>query len=98
MTKRKAAPPPPPEPEEPELKNALFRVRPEAKRAFDILRAEQGSRSGPRLIAEALDMLFERYGKPKIGFPSSVAPEFHPQIAPPRPSFMPQRQSTKRKA
>jgi len=58
-----------PEPAEPELRNALFRMKPEAKRAFDILRAEQGSRSGPRLIAEAMDLLLKKYGKPPIGFP-----------------------------
>jgi len=58
-----------PEPDESDLRNALFRLKPEAKRAFDILRAEQGSRSGPRLIAEAIDLLLVKYGKKKIGFP-----------------------------
>ena len=57
------------EPEETVLKNALFRMKPEAKRAFDILRAEQGPRSGPRLISEAIDLLLKKYGKKPIGFP-----------------------------
>lgn len=58
-----------PEPGETDLRNALFRLKPEAKRAFDILRAEEGSRSGPRLIAEAIDLLLKKYGKKPIGFP-----------------------------
>jgi hypothetical protein len=51
------------------LVNKMFRLKPEAVRAFDILKAEQGSRSGPRLIAEAIDLLLVKYGKKKIGFP-----------------------------
>ena len=58
-----------PEADESQLRNALFRLKPEAKRAFDILKAEQGSRSGPRLIAEAIDLLLTKYGKEPIGFP-----------------------------
>ena len=54
------------EPEEPGLVNKMFRLRPEAIRAFDILKAEQGSRSGPRLAAEAIDLLLMKYGKPPI--------------------------------
>jgi len=72
MTQKKQQPEKPAsEADDPEidLRNALFRLKPEAKRAFDILRAEQGSRSGPRLIAEAIDLLLIKYGKKKIGFP-----------------------------
>jgi hypothetical protein len=51
------------------LQNKMFRLKPEAIRAFDILKAEQGARSGPRLIAEAVDLLLVKYGKKKIGYP-----------------------------
>ena len=51
------------------LRNKLLSLKPEAIRAFDILKAEQGPRSGPRLAAEAIDLLLAKYGKPPIGFP-----------------------------
>jgi hypothetical protein len=51
------------------LQNKLLSLKPEAVRAFDILKAEQGPRSGPRLAAEAIDLLLVKYGKPPIGFP-----------------------------
>jgi hypothetical protein len=48
-----------------------FRVTPEAARQFDLLKAEletdaNGKNKGPILIAEALNMLFKKYGKPPI--------------------------------
>jgi hypothetical protein len=49
------------------LENKLFRVTEEARRAFDMLRGEVGPRSGPRLIAEAIDLLLLRYGKHPVG-------------------------------
>ena len=52
-----------------QLGNKMFRLTPLAARAFDILKAEQGPRSGPRLIAEAIDLLLEKYGKEPIGSP-----------------------------
>ena len=43
-----------------------FRMTPEAARAFNLLAAQlysgEGPRPGPDLIAEALNMLFEKYG------------------------------------
>jgi|BogFormECP12_OM1_1039635.scaffolds.fasta_scaffold06482_4 hypothetical protein len=56
-------------PEESQLENKMFRLKPAAIRAFDILKAEQGARSGPRLMAEAVDLLLKKYGKKPIGFP-----------------------------
>jgi hypothetical protein len=47
-----------------------FRLKPEAARQFDMLKAEvsgQNSKDkGPVLIAEALNLLFEKYGKPPV--------------------------------
>ena len=47
-----------------------FRVKPEAARQFDVLKAEaegvHGKDKGPALIAEALNLLFEKYGKPPV--------------------------------
>jgi hypothetical protein len=43
-----------------------FRVKPEAARQFDMLKAEvsgNGKDKGPALIAEALNLLFKKYGK-----------------------------------
>ena len=62
-----------PEVEEP-LRSRLidkhFRVTPEAARAFNLLAAQQysgeGPRPGPALIAEALNMLFEKYGMDQV--------------------------------
>jgi hypothetical protein len=51
------------------FQNKLLSLKPEAVRAFDILKAEQGPRSGPRLAAEAIDLLLAKYGKPPVGFP-----------------------------
>ena len=52
------------------LKKAGFLVTPEALRQFTILKAEQGrddpKNIGPALIAEALNLLFKKYGKPPI--------------------------------
>ena len=47
-----------------------FRIKPEAARQFDMLKAEVSGRNGkdkgPALIAEALNLLFEKYGKPLV--------------------------------
>jgi hypothetical protein len=47
-----------------------FRLKPEAARQFDILKAEvegaKGKDKGPALIAEALNLLFAKYGKPPV--------------------------------
>ncbi|MGE3537297.1 MAG: hypothetical protein AB7N91_07640 [Candidatus Tectimicrobiota bacterium] len=46
-----------------------FRVKPEAARQFDMLKAEvsgNGKDKGPALIAEALNLLFKQYGKPPV--------------------------------
>ena len=47
-----------------------FRVTPEAARAFNLLAAQQysgeGPRPGPALIAEALNLLFEKYGVEQV--------------------------------
>jgi hypothetical protein len=47
-----------------------FRIKPEAARQFDVLKAEVAGRNGkdkgPMLIAEALNLLFEKYGKPQV--------------------------------
>jgi hypothetical protein len=47
-----------------------FRIKPEAARQFDVLKAEvegvHGKDKGPALIAEALNLLFEKYGKPPV--------------------------------
>jgi hypothetical protein len=47
-----------------------FRVKPEAARQFDMLKAESGGENGkdkgPALIAEALNLLFKKHGKPPI--------------------------------
>lgn len=47
-----------------------FRVKPEAARQFDVLKAEisgkNGKDKGPALIAEALNLLFKKYGKPPL--------------------------------
>ena len=46
-----------------------FRIKPEAARQFDVLKAEvtgNGKDKGPALIAEALNLLFKKYGKPPV--------------------------------
>jgi hypothetical protein len=46
-----------------------FRIKPEAARQFDMLKAEvsgNGKDKGPALIAEALNLLFKKYGKPPV--------------------------------
>ena len=47
-----------------------FRVTPEAARAFNLLAAQQysgeGPRPGPALVAEALNLLFEKYGMEEV--------------------------------
>jgi hypothetical protein len=47
-----------------------FRIKPEAARQFDMLKVEvegvNGKDKGPALIAEALNLLFEKYGKPQV--------------------------------
>ena len=51
------------------FQNKMFRLAREAVQAFDILKAKQGARSGPRLMAEAVDLLLEKYGEQPVGFP-----------------------------
>jgi hypothetical protein len=41
----------------------LISLKPEIALAYDILKARQGPRSGPRLADEAVEMLLERYGE-----------------------------------
>ena len=47
-----------------------FRLKPEAARQFEMLKAEvegvNGKDKGPALIAEALNLLFAKYGKPSV--------------------------------
>jgi hypothetical protein len=47
-----------------------FRLKPEAARQFEVLKAEvegvNGKDKGPALIAEALNLLFAKYGKPPV--------------------------------
>jgi hypothetical protein len=46
-----------------------FRVKPDAARQFDMLKAEvsgNGKDKGPTLIAEALNLLFKKYGKSPV--------------------------------
>ena len=45
-----------------------FLIKPEAAQMFNILAAEggYGKSAGPELIAEALNMLFKKYGKPPV--------------------------------
>jgi hypothetical protein len=47
----------------------LLTLKPEAVIAFNVLKAEQGARSGPRLAAEAIDLLLKKYGKSPVGWP-----------------------------
>jgi hypothetical protein len=55
---------------EPKLITKGFRVSREAAHQFNMLCAEMGKddpkNAGPRLIAEALNDLFKKYGKPPI--------------------------------
>jgi hypothetical protein len=54
----------------PKLKKAGFLVHPEALKQFDILRAELAGddrrNAGPKLMHEALNLLFQKHGKPVI--------------------------------
>jgi len=44
-----------------------FQVTPEGAQQFDMLKAELGpGRKGPELIAEALNLLFDKYKKPPV--------------------------------
>ena len=47
-----------------------FRLKPEAARQFHMLKAEIGGENGkdkgPALIAEALNLLFKKHGKPPV--------------------------------
>jgi hypothetical protein len=47
----------------------LLTLKPETVKAFNMLKAEEGPRSGPRLAAEAMDLLLKKYGKPPVGWP-----------------------------
>ena len=54
----------------PKLKKAGFLVHPQALKQFDILRAELAGddrrNAGPRLMHEALNLLFQKHGKPIV--------------------------------
>lgn len=54
--------------EKPDLVLKGFHITPEAARQFDILKAEvgEGRYKGTELIAEALNLLFKKYGKPEV--------------------------------
>ena len=61
------------EPDNPVKKKLIdkhFRVTPEAARAFNLLAAQvysgEGPRPGPALIAEALNLLFGKYGMDQV--------------------------------
>ena len=56
------------------LENKLFRLSADHITAFDVLKAKQGPRSGPRLIAEAIDLLLVKYGEKPIGSARPVKP------------------------
>ena len=61
-----AAPvPAPPVAHAEERKPAMFRVRPQAKKQFAIL-ARELDRTEQDLIAEAMNLVFDKYGKPRI--------------------------------
>jgi hypothetical protein len=47
--------------------NKMFRLSAEAVQAFEILKAKQGPRSGPRLAGEAIDLLLQHYGEKPAG-------------------------------
>lgn len=64
MALKKTVARPASEPEKVQRENKLFRLNPDLSRAFDILKAEQGPHSGPRLADEALTLLLRKYGKP----------------------------------
>jgi hypothetical protein len=53
-----------------QLRKAGFLVHPKALQQFDVLKAELAGENrrniGPRLLNEALNLLFEKYGKPLI--------------------------------
>jgi hypothetical protein len=53
--------------EEPGYVNKMFRLRPDAVQAFEILKAKQGPRSGPRLAAEMVDLLLIEHGEKPVG-------------------------------
>jgi hypothetical protein len=55
--------------ENPKLEGKMFRLKREAIVAFDILKARQGPRSGPRLMAEAIDLLLKHYNMEPIEKP-----------------------------
>lgn len=61
-----------PEPEEPAATAAArpyrkktFELLPDAGREFEILKAETG-KTGIELLAEAMNLLFRKYGKPPV--------------------------------
>jgi len=48
------------DPEDGQLENKMFRLKPEAIRAFDILKAEQGARSGPGSVSSSIGSALRR--------------------------------------
>ena len=53
--------------EEQGLKTKSFILSPEAIQRFEMLKAKEGPRSGPRLIAEAIDLVLMRHGEEPVG-------------------------------
>ncbi len=70
LAPRPAAAPEVRKPATTKLRKAGFLVHPTALRQFDVLKAERGGddrkNAGVRLIHEALNLLFEKYGKPAV--------------------------------
>jgi hypothetical protein len=69
------------EPEETGWQNKMFRLRPDAAMAFEVLKARQGPRSGPRLVAEMVDLLLMKYGEKPVGplRPGAAAKKANPK-------------------
>lgn len=72
LAPKAAAPTPTPrKPAMVKLKKAGFLVHPKSLQQFDILRAELAGddrrNAGPKLMHEALNLLFEKHGKPVVG-------------------------------
>jgi hypothetical protein len=70
-----------------QYENKMFRLKVEAARAFDVLKGKMGPRAGPRLAAEAIDLLLQKYGEKPVGplrpAASSGAGETKPALAQP---------------
>jgi hypothetical protein len=69
-----------------QLYGKMFRLTRDAIVAFDTLKARQGPRSGPRLMAEAVDLLLVAYEMEPVGSPSPVRGETKPSRPHRRPA------------